>query len=176
MNTAFVLGSHCQLGQYGCVIVFNTIYISDTSAEPLGDFREDNYNYFFLLLMVPQKSNDHTCSADLAPGEQDIQWLSSFLQPCVCPEPPTGEGWDPWATSVLPGTGRHNNLPSQNMAPQSRLYPPAAWDLQHWFQKGIFSVCRNKSKQANKQTPDVSNHHKKPVENLFKRLASICTL
>lgn len=71
LNTELVLGSHCQLGQYSCVVVFNTIYISDPSTEPQGDFQEANYN--FLLLMVPQKSNDHTCSADLASGEWDIQ-------------------------------------------------------------------------------------------------------
>lgn len=75
LNTELVLGSH------SCVVVFNTIYISDTSTEPQGDFKEANYNYLFLLLMVPQKSNDHTCSADLASGEWDIQWLSSSCSP-----------------------------------------------------------------------------------------------
>lgn len=30
---------------------------------------------------MSQKSNGHTCSADLASGEQNVQWLSSFLQP-----------------------------------------------------------------------------------------------
>lgn len=50
---ALVLGSGCQLVKYSYVFMFNIIYIFDISAEPLGDFKEANYNYLFLLLIVP---------------------------------------------------------------------------------------------------------------------------
>lgn len=55
LNMILILGSCCQLWKYSRVFIFNIIYIFDISAEPLGDFKEANYNHLFLLLIVPQK-------------------------------------------------------------------------------------------------------------------------
>lgn len=151
-----MLGSRCQLGEYSCIFKFDTIYVFDISAEPLGDFKEPNYNHLFLSLIEPQRVMTTLVQRTCPTPIRETRHRACFLQPRVLPwTSDTQHGaflpaqekaaHGPQALVLLSGTGKHNKLAFQNMGPQSRLHPNARCPLWDFFPEGPDSVsrCRN---------------------------------